>query len=768
MSKITLTLTFESDWHVGEGAGSLGHIDRIVRRDPEDKLPYVPGKTLTGILRDGCEKVAYGLDNGNEGGGWQRFLCGIFGEQSQGTNNIATTTNARLDIDSARLDPSLRSALANSAELKAALTFVKTGIKIDEDGIAVSKKLRYEEVVLAGAELYAEAKLELPDGVTRQAALALLAAGAKAVGRLGAKRRRGNGRCVLEIADSPDNLAEILSQYPPILPPYILPALELKAAQTGTDETGWHVINLDLELLTPVVIPADTSGNVISTRDHIPGSLLLPALDKKLRVLLGAQTAPSLTTLLARGYIQIRNAYPLVDSIRLLPVPASLMAEKDNPGTIVNELYRHTDDGKQRKQLRDGYTPSTGLPTSNSDKAPLVMVKTVAATHAVIEDKTQRPTSGVGGVYTYEAIRAKQTLRAELWIAKSVLAPQHDLAGLDGEVRIGRAKKGDYGRVKIAASLGAAGSANAASTKIFTLWLTSPLLVRDERLRPITDTEAFAAWLGKRLNVVLPPKNINAFVRSFRDDGWNNAWKEPRPTRFGLAAGSCFYFMADKEIDGNLLSALEAEGLGERRGEGYGEVRVNPPILEQSGIPRIELTSALKIEPANAVGSPQQNQKLESTEFTRQLQQRAWRIAIRRQAVTNAGAIANCLGWQEAKPENSQLGALRSVFESWRGTGADRNRLRDWLKHLREIPKRKDKWPDKSLAELESFAAGEDAVWSRIQVSDLPLIPGHNLAEAKRSMSAEATRILWLTTIAVVFDKRAVNKQDSTQPAVEN
>ena len=756
MSKIPLTLTFASDWHVGEGAGSSGHIDRIVRRHPEDKLPYVPAKTLTGVLRDGCEKVARGLDDGKEDGPWQQFLYGIFGQQSQGADNIATTTHARLSISSARLDPALRSALANS-ELKAALTFIKPGIKVDESGIAESKMLRYEEVVLAGAELEADAELDLPDGEVQQAALALLAAGAKAVERLGAKRRRGNGRCVLNIDHAPDNLADILGKEPPELPPYSSPVLELKAAHAESDETGWHVINLDLELLSPVVIPADTAGNVIGTRDHIPGSLLLPALDKKLRELLGTQVAPSLTTLLACGHIQIRNAYPLVGDNRLLPVPASLMAEKNHPGMVLNELHEQSDERIQRKQLRTGYTPSAGLPASSPDKNPLVMVKTVSATHAVVEDKTQRPTSGVGGVYTYEAIRARQDFcgfRAELWIAKSILKSLSNLTKLNGEVRIGRAKKDDYGRVKIAASISAATGTDASNSTNFTLWLTSPLLARDNRLRPITDTDAFTAWLGKQLILTLTAKA--AFVRSFRDDGWNNAWKEPRPTRFGLAAGSCFYFSSDQEIDGKLLSALEAKGLGERRGEGYGEVRVNPPILGQGAIPRIELTP-----PTPPRDTLQQNQALKPSEFTRQIHQRAWRIGIRRQVVSKAEAFANGLGWHGGKPENSQLGTLRSLFEGWCGTDVDRTRLCDWLANLRETQKRKDKWPDESLTVLDSFAAREDAVWHQVDASKLPLLPSHSCEAMKHNMAAEATRILWLTAIAVVFDKRPTQEAEN-------
>jgi CRISPR/Cas system CMR subunit Cmr4 (Cas7 group RAMP superfamily) len=44
----TLTLCFDSDWHIGEGTGQPGYIDRRVRRHPKDGLPYVPAKTISG------------------------------------------------------------------------------------------------------------------------------------------------------------------------------------------------------------------------------------------------------------------------------------------------------------------------------------------------------------------------------------------------------------------------------------------------------------------------------------------------------------------------------------------------------------------------------------------------------------------------------------------------------------------------------------------------------------------------------------------------
>ena len=52
-----LKIEFQSDWHIGSGAGIPGSVDRQVLRDSQG-FPYIPGKTLTGILRDAAEFVA--------------------------------------------------------------------------------------------------------------------------------------------------------------------------------------------------------------------------------------------------------------------------------------------------------------------------------------------------------------------------------------------------------------------------------------------------------------------------------------------------------------------------------------------------------------------------------------------------------------------------------------------------------------------------------------------------------------------------------------
>jgi len=54
--KIDITINLKSKWHTGSGEGGL-LINRLVKRDTRN-LPYIPGCTLKGIIRESCEKLS--------------------------------------------------------------------------------------------------------------------------------------------------------------------------------------------------------------------------------------------------------------------------------------------------------------------------------------------------------------------------------------------------------------------------------------------------------------------------------------------------------------------------------------------------------------------------------------------------------------------------------------------------------------------------------------------------------------------------------------
>lgn len=54
---IKATIRFESDFHIGSGVGKAGYIDSLFVKD-SDGNPVIPGQTLKGIIKDSCKRIA--------------------------------------------------------------------------------------------------------------------------------------------------------------------------------------------------------------------------------------------------------------------------------------------------------------------------------------------------------------------------------------------------------------------------------------------------------------------------------------------------------------------------------------------------------------------------------------------------------------------------------------------------------------------------------------------------------------------------------------
>jgi CRISPR/Cas system CMR subunit Cmr4 (Cas7 group RAMP superfamily) len=68
MSKtIEYQIEFFSEWHCGSGLAAGADVDALVVKD-KDKLPFVPGKTIKGLIREAADVLT------------------LFGEQQAGEN----------------------------------------------------------------------------------------------------------------------------------------------------------------------------------------------------------------------------------------------------------------------------------------------------------------------------------------------------------------------------------------------------------------------------------------------------------------------------------------------------------------------------------------------------------------------------------------------------------------------------------------------------------------------------------------------------------
>jgi CRISPR-associated protein Csx10 len=749
-----ITIQMLSDWHIGSGTGRPGSVDRLIQRDTQG-LPYIPAKTLTGILRDGCELVAAGLDE-SDSGVWHECLEYIFGSQPASPDQEAETKAplaAALTVRSAHLPLSLQAALHGRTELKSAMTFVKPGVAIDHDnGTAIPNCLRFEEMARGGCTLTAEYALHLNtlEEGTQLAVASLLQAGSAMVERLGAKRRRGAGKCQISWSDLPLDLAQAIKYLeicpPPQWPkPSKIPAVPLQPPQEGI----WHSFELQFEAISPIIIHSRTLGNQVNTLDYIPGTCLLPIVAKTLAPLM-----QDVGSAIGNSQLIITNATVEVSDQRGCPMPFALFQEKQNKERIYNRLRPQPNEDQipQLKGMRTGYLTKAGDYQS---------MRTTITIHNTIDDKHQRPNEDGGGVYSYGAIPASTKFRSVIHIQESSLNKSAALEKLQQlqstTIQIGRSKKDDYGAAKILA-VQENTSINSdlrdiASGDELIVWLLSDVLVRNDRLRPSIDPQDFARALGEKLNVklTLSPVNTASFARSKRTDSWQTRWNLPRPSLVGLSAGSCFLLTTSDPIARATLQQMEISGIGERRAEGYGQICFNSRLLATSNVNLTSKQSILSIYPSNS----------DSSDYARIIQQAGWRSAIQRQSASlTAQQREELIGIEEKtkerKPSMSQLGNLRSiVMSSSPQTLATDAQI--WIKQVSDKVK-KNKWLDEMKAVTRLFQEPTQ-VWQILDIdSELQslIITGEDVEALKQEFWAEAVRTVVIDSIRT--HKRVIEK----------
>ncbi|MBF2072924.1 MAG: hypothetical protein IGS50_04065 [Synechococcales cyanobacterium C42_A2020_086] len=769
--EFTIRIEMTSDWHVGSGAGR-GEIDSEVQRDG-DGLPYIPAKTLTGILRDGCEQVALALDGGNERGQWHRWVDFLFGDQpaiAQGAVEPEPRP-AIVSIRSAHLDPKLRDALKARPKLKGAIAFIKPGVAIDEEtGSAKPDFLRFDEVVRMGAVLTAQnCILNFSDTPNirddqKKAAYALLVAGAKMAERLGGKRRRGNGTCIITInADDPktDEWIQWLKDNGDSVenpPEWKQEELTSKSDSNPATDTVWYTIPLTITTETPVVIPKRTVGNVVESLDSIPGRYFLRHLHRNLGKHLNVSAA------IACGDLVITNATIAIDSEAGRPTPFCLFGEKLDGGLskgkkVYNRFQEPEPDGIQLKGERSGYV-------GKFDNAHLPIYTTVSLelfTHNTIQDEVQRPTTDVGGVYSYQAIPAGTNLIAELRLPESLKTQLDQQSSnwwndLAGTLRIGQSKKDQYGSVKIATHKPDKFSLKQIDEcQLLYVWFLSDVLLRDKRLNPTTNPDDFARELERQLGLdegALVERTsddlLSCMMRSRRTESWQVRWGLPRPSMLGWQAGSCVVYEVKGEINPERLSALEAKGIGDRRAEGYGQICFNDPLL-------MSTLSHLKREATGSQPNVPQLQPIAqsdpSFEYARVIEKAAWRAAIENKALAIAaneqqreavlGIKISREQGQESKsqPPMSQLGGLRSAMQ--RLTQRENpNSVTRWVDAINQVQNRKEKWPAESLQTIKTLASDFNVVWQVMGDFDDLTITQNAETRLQADLWAEAVRTL--------------------------
>ena len=770
-----------SDWIVGTGEGRVGAVDATVRRD-SDGLPFVPAKTLTGIWRDACEQAAAWLatpgGNGQAGNPWQDWTDWIFGSQPDvGTDRTRLAHRppqpAAMSLSPARLPLPVRRACRGRPALQAASVLLRPGVAIDhETGVARDDMLRLEERARPGI-LDAEAEFTLPGGGDLPApAELLLRAGAAAVDALGGKRNRGTGRCWLLLpgmtgppgqppapAEPPADprLAELaadssLLDDPGPPPRGDRPATSLTVSRTAASHSIQNgpspetapvariAHRVILEVITPLVAQHRVLGNVILSRDSLPGSALLPAILARLGQPVGHRD------------LVVGDARPavLAGSAATVGRPAPMVwyRPKDRHRTdLVNAAERRPGPAERTKPMRAGHI----VPAGPGNWSLLAPQKAVSA-HAVVDDDAGRPTSERGGVFSYTGLAPGTILASDIVLPVTV---RLNLAA--GErLRLGRSRKDDFGEVLVRAvePVPALPATAIGAGKAVRVWCVSDVLLRDVLGAPDPSPQSLAAELQHQLKVpvtVAAPTAGGPVAhahRAARRESFHTRWGRPRPSLIGLAAGSVITLQIGGAVPAETVAAVQRDGIGGRTAEGFGQVLFDAPEVRAAS-PRL---MALPDEalpggstPAEAPATGTGVAALPPAPAT--LERAAVQAEIARQvAAAVVGRVEQIVPGARQVSSRAQWGSLRQQLPPL-STPAGRAAAGRWFDQTAKVRQRRAAWGEQTLAALRHLVTDDSAVWAELGL-DGARLDGFVLAPGR----ADAVRAsLWHHAVSALI-----------------
>jgi len=170
---MTYKVTFHDYWHLSSGLSGGAKLDSNVVKDA-NALPYVPGKTIKGLVRDNAMM-----------GSEHDWIVPCFGDAGN-TQGVCYFSNAELAAETR--EQILLNQLQND------LYDTLSSTAISEKGVAIDGSLREIEVVIP-LSFYGKIE-DCPEHAKASMIKAL-----KNVKRMGLNRHRGLGRCTFEIME---------------------------------------------------------------------------------------------------------------------------------------------------------------------------------------------------------------------------------------------------------------------------------------------------------------------------------------------------------------------------------------------------------------------------------------------------------------------------------------------------------------------------------------------------------------------------------------
>lgn len=443
-------------------------------------------------------------------------------------------------------------------------------------------------------------------------------------------------------------------------------------------------LHYELRLRSPAIVSA-LSGDPDSaaTQPFIPGSAVRGAMAARLLSSGVDGDSDEFRRLILSNEVRCFHAYPEVAGERSLPCASSWRAHKSDPERALDlaAFTGEIDASVDADDLKDVWPEEALMPV----RAPFTAASASAGAHNLAApeigsrlhqqrdrvkgrpwtERRDQTEERHGVIFPYEYLEAEQVFRGVIQIMPNASSELERIKRLlaSEPILLGRSRRAGYGGQADVEFTGQAAreyenvsgwiSHDVAGGTLFRVFLTSAYIGCHPATGQI-DPSALYEELCRRLGGKATIERVRWQFEVV--GGFNRKWRLEVPQALAVRAGAVLVLRANDAIDVDTLRAIEHEGLGERRAEGFGRVL----FLEHSdgkGSIRLRRAEEKPQVEGSAVGAALAEPHRRQLEL---VEQRIILAAAREEL--NRVATLDIAEKAKDRPTNSLIGRLRSLF----------------------------------------------------------------------------------------------------------
>lgn len=512
-------------------------------------FPYIPGRRLLGCLREAAETLReYGLKEAEE-----ESINSVFGDEN-GMEGKLRIDNAYIPgVDAMHeyirsLKDSKRDDLIQQSTEDKIIRFfssVRGQTRIGNDGKAEEGSLRfvrvlnqYHPMTHEPMEFCAQADLSLLNEAQRE----LVRKSCKILRHIGLNRNRGLGNVITELQPGSSEKKE---------------AVEIVVDKSVKEDVDQLCISYQIEFHSPITIQEYLeSGSQIKARTMI--GIFSGIYLRKFK-----QADEVFDKLFLDGTVRWSALTPVIEGIISDPMPAMFMKLKNDSGKIVNSFVPDDPEWRKKKpKSLDGYYAAF-------DKEKNVCYAAQPKTETTYHNRIhglKGADDEKKGLYMQESLKQGMVYGGSVFLPRELFDTVKELMS-DGQIRVGRSKKVQYGTASIRKVDVSAYSSKPISTEdneaVFAILRSD--LVFQEHAEIKTDDRYVRSRIAETtgLKNVLP-EGFHDICRYHVLSGYHAMWHMQKPKVQAAAGGSVYCFLGNKGEHPSrlLLGEYQQEGMG--------------------------------------------------------------------------------------------------------------------------------------------------------------------------------------------------------------